>query len=313
MQKIGVIGLGPVGITYAYTLIQQELVDELVLIDINKELAMAQVADLNDACALSKKQIKIIVGDYSDITDASVVCITAAAKAEEVVNRLDFAIINSKIIANISQSLVENNFNGKVIISSNPVDVMTSVCQRVTGFAPSHVIGSGTILDSARLRKELANALDVNINVVDTLVIGEHGDSSVALFSRTTINGIDLNEYLKTQRIKLDLNQVYTKMQTAGYDIFKIKGETSYGIAMYLTKITRAILEDTKEILPVTVFAKGEYVVSDVYIPLPAVIGQNGAEAIQIMELSPLEQQQLIDSAAILKQVNQDVKRVTEK
>ncbi len=308
MRKIGVIGVGPVGITYAYTLIQQQLVDELVLIDLNQELLEAQVADLQDAVALGSPKIIIKSGTYADLQDANLVCITAAAKATKVINRLDFVSVNAKIITDISKELVANDFSGKIIISSNPVDIMTQVCQDVTGLNPNHIIGSGTILDSARLRKQLAKQLQVAVNEVDTLVLGEHGDSSVPIYSQTKVNNIPLNEYVKEKQLVIDLEQIYNDMRTGGYDIFRIKGETSYGIATYLTKITNAIINDTKEQLPVSVSTNGEYGLTDVTIPLPAIVGKDGIEQIKLINLNDNENKLLLDSGALLKSVYNTIK-----
>ncbi len=303
MRKIGIIGVGPVGITYAYTLIQQQLVDELVLIDLNQELLRAQVADLEDASALQNNKIKIKAGTYADLIDAEIVCITAAAKATKVINRLDFVNVNAKIITQISKELIKNDFSGKIILSSNPVDVMTQVCQSVTKFNPNHVIGSGTILDSARLSKQLAKQLGVAVEAIDTLVIGEHGDSSVPIYSKTTIANIELAEYLNLKQLMIDLDQVYNDMRTGGYEIFRVKGETSYGIATYLTKITNAIINDTKEVLPVSVHTTGQYGLSGVTIALPAIIGKNGVEQIKVIDLTTNESKLLQDSGNLLKSV----------
>ncbi len=303
MRKIGIIGVGPVGITYAYTLIQQQLVDELVLIDLNQELLRAQVADLEDASALQNNKIKIKAGTYADLIDAEIVCITAAAKTTKVENRLDFVNVNAKIITQISKELIKNDFSGKIILSSNPVDVMTQVCQSVTKFNPNHVIGSGTILDSARLSKQLAKQLGVAVEAIDTLVIGEHGDSSVPIYSKTTIANIELAEYLNLKQLMIDLDQVYNDMRTGGYEIFRVKGETSYGIATYLTKITNAIINDTKEVLPVSVHTTGQYGLSGVTIALPAIIGKNGVEQIKVIDLTTNESKLLQDSGNLLKSV----------
>ncbi len=308
MQKIGVIGVGPVGITYAYTLIQQHLVDELILIDLNQELLEAQVADLQDAVALTNPEIVIKAGSYADLTDANLVCITAASKAKKVVNRLDFVNVNAKIITDITNQLVANNFKGKIILSSNPVDVMTQVCQSVSGMNPNHIIGSGTILDSARLRKQLAKQLQRDIRDIKTLVIGEHGDSSVPIYSKTTINNLTLIDYMREKQITIDLEQVYNDMRTGGYDIFQVKGETSYGIATYLVEITNAIINDTKAELPVSVYTNGEYGLSDVTIALPAIIGKNGVEKIKFIDLNDKERKLLVDSGTLLKSVYKTIK-----
>lgn len=308
MQKIGVIGVGPVGITYAYTLIQQHLVDELILIDLNQELLEAQVADLQDAVALTNPEIVIKAGSYADLSDANLVCITAAAKAKKVVNRLDFVNVNAKIITDITNQLVANNFKGKIILSSNPVDVMTQVCQSVSGMNPNHIIGSGTILDSARLRKQLAKQLQRDIRDIKTLVIGEHGDSSVPIYSKTTINNLALIDYMREKQITIDLEQVYNDMRTGGYDIFQVKGETSYGIATYLVEITNAIINDTKAELPVSVYTNGEYGLSDVTIALPAIIGKNGVEKIKFIDLNDKERKLLVDSGTLLKSVYKTIK-----
>lgn len=299
MRKIGVIGVGPVGITYAYSLIKEKLVDELVLIDINSELVESQVADLEDAVALDQTT-KIKVGTYKDLSDANIVCITAGVAAKKIESRLDFVEKNSQIITSISNELMENGFAGKILLSSNPVDLMTKVCQDATGLNPNHVIGSGTVLDTARLRKELARELNVNIKEVDTLVIGEHGDSSVAIYSQTKVGCKLLEEYIKENNLEVDLDDVCEKMRTGGYRIFNVKGETSYGIASYLAMITNAIINDTKELLPVTVLAQGEYGITDVTIPLLAVIGSDGVEKIEEIKISEEEQKQLTASAELL-------------
>ncbi len=301
MKKIAIVGAGAVGSTTAYNLGLLEVVDEIKLIDINEKLATAQAKDLLEGFIISGSKTRITVNKYEDLHDVDVVCITASVPVTKVEDRLDFLKVNEKVITEITQSCLRAGFDGIFLIASNPVDVMTSVCQRVSKFEANRVIGSGTILDSARLVNELSQVLNVDAGDIKALCIGEHGNSIVPLYSAIEVKGITLEEYLVANDLAINTAELTKKVINGGLDIFNVKGATDFGIASALTKIIRAIINDEKVILPVTTLTSiGN--VQDVYLPVLSCISKDGIGIQKEMELDAAEFINLQASAMKIKE-----------
>ncbi len=304
MKRIGIIGVGSVGINLANNVLLNEYSDEILLLDLNEKVTEAHVKDLQDSSVLLKKDIKVKRVDYKEMATADIVVITASIPADKVKDRLEFLEANTKVTKNIVDPLMENNFKGIMILVSNPVDLMTYAAYKTSGLPKEKVIGSGTILDSLRLRVLLAQSLEVNESDVVANIAGEHGDSSVALYSNATIKGQKLNDYIKNNNININLDQILEGVHTRGYDIFNAKGETSFGVASSVSCIIKAIIEDEKMPIPITSYYNG------VYISTKTVVGANGAiENIEI-EFNEKEKQIFENSLHLLKEKQQEVDEV---
>lgn len=269
MNKVVVIGCGNVGMAYSYALVNQKVyVDELVLIDVNKEKAEGEAMDLNHCVAYSPSKIKVKAGNYSDTKDAKIVIIAAGVSQKPGETRMELIYKNSGIFKEIINETIKNGFNGIFIVATNPLDVMTYITLKYSNFTPNKVIGSGTTLDTSRLRYILSEKIDVCPKNIEAYVIGEHGDSEFIPWSNVNIAYKKLSEILT----KEEQTKIENEVKNAAYEIINKKGATAYGIGMCLVRITNAILEDKKIILPVSSFDKE----NDVCISTPAIVGKEG-------------------------------------
>lgn len=294
-NKIVIVGCGNVGMSYAYALLNQRTnVQELVLIDINEERIIGEVMDLNHCLAFAPSKIKIKVGDYRDCKDASIVCIAAGANQNVGETRLDLIEKNSKIFKQIIDNIMENDFKGIFLIATNPLDVMTYLTWKYAKVDTSKVIGSGTCLDTARLRYLIATKLEVNPKNVHAYVIGEHGDSEFVPWSNATVGLEPVSSLIDSN----ELNNIYIEVRDAAYDIIKRKGATCYGIGMSLVRITNAILGDENSILTVSTYDKE----NDVFIGLPSIINRTGVKKISYISLSKTEKEKLNKSILVIKE-----------
>ncbi len=302
-KKVVLIGTGFVGMSYAYSCLNQGTVDELVLVDVNKDKAIGEAMDLNHGLAFASKKIKIYAGDYSDCEDAELVVITAGIAQKEGETRLDLLKKNASVMRSITKSVIASGFNGKFLVATNPVDILTQIVWEESGFHHSKVIGSGTTLDTGRLRYELSKYLKVDVRNVHAYILGEHGDSEFVLWSKATVGVKPLKEVIKEQRLAFsDLDRIYKDVRDAAYHIIQRKKATYYGIGMSLVRITNAIFNDEWSILPVSAYTQGEYDgVEGVYIGLPSVLTKDGNDHIMKLELDIDEMQKLHNSVAILK------------
>ncbi len=302
-QKVAIVGTGMVGASFAFTLVNQNLVDELVFINVDKDVAQAHADDIIHGVCYLQKQPKIYVGDFSDCKDADLVCITAGAPQLEGQSRLDLVDINTKIMTSIVNDIMKSGFDGILLIASNPVDIMSYVAQKVSGLEPSKVIGSGTTLDTGRLRSKLADYLGYNPTNIHAYIIGEHGDSSLPLWSTATVGQqmvLDIVNQSNGKFTMEGLNKCFEDSRDAAYAIIAGKGSTYFGIGIALARITRAVLSDQSSILTVSVKLNGEYGINDIYIPVPAFIGGGGVVDIQELNISSSELELLRSSAEIL-------------
>lgn len=302
-QKVVLVGDGAVGSSYAFALMQQGIAEELVIVDIMKERTEGDALDLEDAAPWTFNK-NVYSGSYDDAKDADLVVITAGAPQKPGETRLDLVDKNLKIIKSIVSPIVESGFNGIFLVAANPVDILTMAVQKFSGFPKNRVFGSGTSLDTARLRMALAKKFNVSPEAVDAYILGEHGDSEFANFDEAQIGGRPLKVWATEAGISVeDLDQILYETAHKAYEIINRKGATFYGIGTSLARITRAIFRDEKMVLPVGAWMDGQYGLNDIYIGTPAVIGANGVEAVVEATLSEEEAAKMAASAKTLKEV----------
>ena len=293
-NKVVLIGCGNVGLAYAYSLVnQKDYVSELVLIDINKEKAEGEAMDLNHCMYYSPASINIRVGDYEDCKDAKIVVIAAGANQKPGETRMDLINKNAAIFKSIISSVVASGFNGIFLVATNPLDVMTYLTLKYSGFKPNKVIGTGTTLDTARLRYLLSKKTNICPKNIEAYVIGEHGDSEFIPWSNVNIAYKKISDILSPE----ELNEISEEVRTSAYKIIERKGSTSYGIGMCLTRITSAILEDKNIILPVSSWDS----TNKVCISTPAVVNKDGVKEKIFIPLTPEEEVKLIGSINVIR------------
>lgn len=303
IRKCAIIGCGNVGATTAFALMQGELFSEILLIDIDKKRAQGEASDLEHALPfLSPMTIR--AADYPDLSDSALIIITAGASQRPGQSRTDLVVQNTRIFESIVGEIVKYNKEAILLIVTNPVDVLTYVSLKVSGFPPNRVIGSGTVLDTARLKQLVANHLEVDSRNVHTFIIGEHGDSELAVFSSANISGIDLDSYcLSSSQNDCDecsteaLHNIYKNVKNSAYEIIEAKGATYYAIAMAVKRIATAIVRDENTILPVSTLISGEYGLRDVCLGIPCIIGKNGVSNVLQIPLDDEERTRLFESA----------------
>ncbi|MDN4593771.1 L-lactate dehydrogenase [Polycladomyces subterraneus] len=304
VTKIALIGTGFVGSSYAYAVLNQGLANELVLIDINKKKAEGDAMDLNHALPFGSP-MRIWAGDYSDCKDADLVVITAGANQQPGETRLDLVDKNAKIFQSIISEVMKSGFDGLFLVATNPVDILSYATWKYSGMPAHRVIGSGTILDTARLRYLLGEAYQVNPQNVHAYIIGEHGDTELPVWSHAHIGTRPISDYLREGKgpNQDELDQIFINVRDAAYHIIERKGATYYGIAMGLARLTRAILNDENSVLTVSTLLRGEYGLKDIYIGVPAVVNRSGIREVIELNLQEQELEKLHHSAQVLSQV----------
>lgn len=306
MRKIVLVGTGAVGTAYAYSLVNQGFITELILVDVNEERAKGEAMDLIHGMAFASANMEVRAGNYSDCKDANIVVITAGANQKPGETRLQLVERNAKIMKSIISEIMRSGFDGILLIASNPVDVMTYVAQKESGLPPEKVIGSGTTLDTARFKVLIGDYLNIDPRNVHALIIGEHGDSELPVFSQASIGTENLDKVLERRNNPDDmknLNEIFDKVRNAAYEIINRKGMTNFGIGMALTRITKAILNNEHSILPLSCKLEGQYGQNDLYIGTPAVVGKDGIEEIIELSLDETEKARFEKSAEILKEM----------
>lgn len=305
-QKVVLVGDGSVGSAYAFALMQQGLVEELVIVDIDKERAKGDALDLEDAQAFTAPKV-VRSGDYSDAKDADLVVITAGAPQKPSETRLDLVNKNLKILSSIVKQIVISGFDGIFIVAANPVDILTYATWKFSGFPKEKIIGSGTSLDTSRLRVALGKTFDVDPRNVEAYILGEHGDSEFAAYNEATIGSKPLFTIAKEHGISNDkLKTIEDEIRHKAYEIINHKGSTYYGIATSLMRITRAILRNENAVIPVGSSLNGEYGLNDIFIGTPAIINANGIASVIEIPLSENEKNQMFQSAKVLKKITKD-------
>lgn len=299
MNKVVLVGCGFVGMSYAYQIVTTtNAVDELVLIDVRQDRVEGEALDLRHASAYSNASLKIKAGTYADCNDASIVCICAGRSQEVGETRQDLLNKNIGVFKAIIGEINKTKFNGIYLIATNPLDVMTAITRELSGFKPNKVIGSGTTLDSARLRHILGERFEVSAKSVHAYVIGEHGDSEMIPWSNATI-GLNKIESTLTEK---DKEEIKREVVQSAYEIINKKGNTCYGIGVCLMKITNAILSDSREVMTISSYNKEH----DCYFSMPTVVGRKGAIKTYFLEMTPEEHKQISSCVNFLEKVTHD-------
>ncbi|AUM63085.1 L-lactate dehydrogenase [Brevibacillus laterosporus] len=303
VSRVALIGSGFVGSSYAYALLNQGIVNELVIIDVNKDKAEGDAMDLSHGLPFTSP-MKIWAGDYSDCKDADLVVITAGANQLPGETRLDLIEKNVRIFNKIVTSIMESGFQGIFVVASNPVDVLTYATWKISGLPHEKVIGSGTLLDTARFRYLLSRAFEVDSRSIHAYIMGEHGDTELPVWSQASIGGKTITECLKqgVGPTKEELDQIFINVRDAAYHIIEKKGATYYGIGMSLARLTKAILYNQNSILTISTLLQGEFGLHDTYLGVPAVVNRSGVREVVEITLNEEEKAKLKHSADVLKQ-----------
>lgn len=309
VNRVALIGTGFVGSSYAFALLNQGVTEELVLIDINKEKSEGDAMDLNHGLPFAPSRTKIWFGDYSDCKDADLVVLTAGANQKPGETRLDLVEKNTAIFKGIVGSIMSSGFDGIILVATNPVDILTYAVWKFSGLPKERVIGSGTILDTARFRYLLGDYFDVDTRNVHAYIIGEHGDTELPVYSHADIAGTSISEWTKNKVgfNQSDLNDIFLNVRDAAYHIINRKGATYYGIAMGLVRLTKAILGNENSVLTVSAYLDGQYGQEDIFIGVPAVVNRNGIREVVELDLNKEEQEKFAHSVSVLKQTMEPV------
>lgn len=305
VRKVAVIGCGFVGSSSAFALMQSALFSEMVLIDVDQNRAEGEALDISHGVPFAGP-MKIYAGDYDDIVDASIIVITAGANQKPDETRLDLVQKNSRIMKSIVTEIATRDCQGILLIVSNPVDILTYVAMKVSGFPTNRVFGSGTVLDTVRLKYHLGRHLGVDSRSVHAFIIGEHGDSEIAAWSSANVSGVPLHAVCE-MRGHFDhegnTENIADMVKNSAYRIIEKKSATYYGIAMVVKRICQAIVRDEKSIFPVSIPMQGEYGIRDVVLSMPAIVGINGVETPLPISLDDKELAMLRESAQTLRQI----------
>lgn len=303
--KIVLVGTGFVGMSMAYSMLNRGGIDELILIDIDKEKTKGEEMDLSHGLPFAPQKMSIKAGNYEECKDAEIVVITAGISQNPGQTRLELVQINAKIVKEITQNIIASGFDGIIIVASNPVDLMAYVVYKISGLSSNRVIGSGTVLDTARLRYMIADYLNVSSKNVHAYVMGEHGDSSFVPWEHSYVGCKKLIDIMKDNNYPIeDLEKIHKSVINAAYEIINRKKATYYGIGMCLNRIVRAILDNENSILTVSTYLEsGEYGKSGVYIGIPTVINSNGVREILEIELNEQEKNKLDESCEIINKI----------
>lgn len=305
-RKIALIGTGMVGMSYAYSMLNQNVCDELVLIDIDKRRAEGEAMDLNHGLAFSGSHMKIYAGEYKDCHDADIVVICAGVAQKPGETRLDLLKRNREVFRSIIAPVTESGFNGLFLVATNPVDVMTRITYELSGFNAGRVLGTGTALDTARLRYLLGSYLHVDPRNIHAYVMGEHGDSEFVPWSQAMIATRPIREILEDEKVSglrmEELQKISEEVKYAAYKIIEAKRATYYGIGMAMTRITKAILGGENSVLTVSAYLRGEYGQNGVFAGVPCIINQNGVQRVLQLKLSEEELGQFAASCKVLQE-----------
>lgn len=304
MQKAVMIGCGFVGSASVFALMQSGLFSEIALIDANPEKAEGEAMDISHGIPFAR-QMKIYAGDYDDVKDAGIVIVTAGANQQPGETRLDLVNKNVEIFKKIIPEIANRGFEGILLIVANPVDILTKVAIKLSGFPENRVIGSGTVLDTARLKYRLSEHLGVDSKSIHAFIVGEHGDSEIAVFSSANVSGIPLSQFCELRghfEHRASEQEIAEKVKNSAYDIIQRKRATYFGVAMAVKRICEVIVRNEKAILPVSTSMHGEYGIEDVVLSMPCVVGSDGIEVQVPVVLSEEEKSKLQESAKILKE-----------
>lgn len=306
-RKLVLVGTGFVGMSFAYTLLTTPGIDELILVDIDYDKTVGEEMDLSHGLPYAPSRMMIKAGTYEDCRDADIVVVTAGAAQKSDQTRLELTMINARIMKGIAQEIKNSGFDGILIVASNPVDIMSYVAMKVSGLPKEKVIGSGTLLDTARLRYLISEYLQISSTNVHAYIMGEHGDSSFVPWTHCYAGCKSLLELLDERHRPLsDLHDIYQKVQQAAYEIIEKKKATYYGIGLSLNRLVQCIIKDEHAILTVSAYQEGQYGQRDLYIGVPAIISSKGVEEIIALPLNEVDQGKFDHSCDTLKEILQE-------
>ena len=302
--KIVLVGTGFVGMSMAYSMLNRGGIQELVLIDIDKDKTIGEEMDLSHGLPYAPQKMIIKAGEYDECKDAQIVVITAGVAQKPGQTRLELAEVNAKIMKGITQSIMASGFKGIIIVASNPVDLMTYVVAKVSGLPKNQVIGSGTVLDTARLRYLIGQYLKVSSKNIHAYIMGEHGDSSFVPWDHCYVGCKKIIDVMKDNKHPMEnLNKIHEDVVNAAYEIIEKKKATYYGIGMALNRLVRAVLDDENSILTVSTYLENQYGQDDIYIGVPTIINKNGVRELVELELNKEEQEKLDNSCKLIKEM----------
>ncbi len=305
VRKVAIIGCGFVGGACCFSIMQSGLFSEMVLIDTHKEKSEGEAMDISHGIPFAKP-IKIYSGNYDDISDASLIIITAGKNQKSQESRLELAKKNISVFKSIIPEIKKRNFKGILLIVSNPVDILTTVAIKLSNLPENRVFGSGTVLDSARLKYELGKHLNVDSRSIHAFIIGEHGDSEIPAWSSANVSGIPLNKFCE---MRGHFNHIQSQekiandVKNSAYEIINKKRATFFGIAMAVKRICEVIIRDEKSILPVSSMMRGNFGISGLCLSMPSIVGKDGIECHVPIQLSKDETEKLQKSAEKLKEI----------
>ena len=303
-DKVVLIGAGDVGVAYAYALVNQGIVDHLAIIDIDGRKTEGNVMDLNHGVVWAPSRTKVTSGTYADCEDAALVVLCAGAAQKPGETRLQLVDKNMRIFKSIVDEVMASGFDGIFLVATNPVDILSYATWKFSGLPAHRVIGSGTVLDTARFRYMLGEYFDVSPMSVHAYIVGEHGDSELPVLSSANIAGVGLRSKLeRNPELHDELEEIFIRTRDAAYEIIDAKGSTSYGIGMGLARITRAIFQNQEVALPVSALLRGEYGHEDMYIGTPAIVNRKGIRRVVELELDDYEAEQFDKSVATLREI----------
>ena len=310
-SKVVVVGAGAVGAAVAFDIVMNHVCDDLILIDINKEKSWAEATDLQHSLGYSGSKMRVKDGEYEDCRDADLVVIAAALPYITGQTRLDMIEKAAGIMESIVPAIMASGFSGIIVVITNPVDVMSYYVQRLSGLPANNVIGTGTALDSARLKYHLADVMSVDPQSVHALCMGEHGDSQIIPWSQITVGGKKFLDIINDNKVRLegfDMNSVTEDIKKVAYRIVNAKGATTFGIAATTVQIIKAVLHDENKVIPVSAMLNGEYGEDGLYVGVPAVLNSQGVKELVEYHLADNEMTELKKSIEVIRQYNKKLK-----
>ncbi len=308
-NKIVVVGAGLVGSSTAFSLITQGICDEVMIIDINKNKAKGEVMDLCHCVEYLNRNVKVTEGNYTDCADADIVVITAGAPPKAGQSRLDTLELSANIAKSIVEPIMKSGFQGHFIVVSNPVDIIAHYVYKLSGLPKNQVIGTGTAMDSARLKHFVGDLFHVDPRSVQAYTMGEHGDSQMCPWSLVTVGGKKILDILEDNPEFSDVNldDIVKKVTRVGFDILEIKGTTCYGIATTVAGIIKAILNDENKIIPVSTLLEGEFGHYDVFCGVPVILNRNGVQDVVEVHMTKEELEKLGHSVSVIREFSKKI------
>lgn len=309
-SKVVIVGAGAVGSSTAFSLVTQGVCDEVVLTDINHEKAVGEAMDLRHGIEYLNRNVEVHAGTYDDCANADVIVITASAPYVPGQNRLDMLGASATIVRNIVEPVMKTGFDGIFVVISNPVDIIAHYIWKISGLPKNQVIGTGTALDTARLKCLIANKIDVDPRSIHCTVMGEHGDSQMVPWSRVTVGGKDFYNIIADNQSRLagvNLDEMVHETAEAGWEIVHRKGNTSYGIATTAVGIIKAVLQNENQVIPVSTLLDGEYGETDVFAGVPAILNRSGVKEVVEVRMTPEELERFKKSVAVIREFSDKI------